>query len=252
MKLGAQFYSIRDLTKTPADLRSTFGKIKDIGYEVVQMSAIGPIAPEELRDISLEYSLPITCTHTAPDRVLGDTDAVIREHLIYGCPVVGIGSMPNEYRGSAEGAAAFIKDFSEAAKKIEAAGLKFAYHNHAFEFERYNGRLVFDTLREDFPTLNFILDTYWVKYGGHDYLSYIERIGAERITNVHFKDMKTEPQGEICPCGVGVIDFKPVIALCDRLGIPNALVEQDNAPATGDSIGQMAISYKNLAPLFTK
>ena len=54
MKLGAQFYSIRDLTKTPADLRSTFGKIKDIGYEVVQMSAIGPIAPEELRDISLE------------------------------------------------------------------------------------------------------------------------------------------------------------------------------------------------------
>ena len=119
MKLGAQFYSIRDLTQTPADLKSTFGKIKDIGYEVVQMSAIGPIAPEELRDISLEYSLPITCTHTAPDRVLGDTDAVIREHLIYGCPVVGIGSMPNSYRGSAEGAAAFIKDMEDTGREIE-------------------------------------------------------------------------------------------------------------------------------------
>ncbi len=252
MKLGAQFYTIRDKTKTPEGIRQSFAKMKEIGYEVVQMSAIGPIAPEMLRDISAEFSLPITCTHTSPARVLQETDAVIAEHLIYGCPVIGIGSMPDEYRHSAEGARRFIKDYSEAAKKITDAGLRFAYHNHAFEFESYDGRLVFDMLIEDFPTLNFILDTYWVKYGGYDYLTYIERIGSDRITNVHFKDMKSEPQGDICPCGEGVIDFAPVISLCDRLGIPNALVEQDNAPLLGDSFEQMALSYRNLAPLFNK
>ena len=68
MKIGAQFYTIRDKTKTPEGIRASFAKMKEIGYDVVQMSAIGPIAPEELRDISLEYSLPITCTHTDPDR----------------------------------------------------------------------------------------------------------------------------------------------------------------------------------------
>ena len=81
-------------------------------------------------------------------------------------------------------------------------------------------------------------------------MHYIKKIGAERMTNVHFKDMKSESKGAICPCGKGVIDFKPVIELCDALGIPYALVEQDNAPASGDSFGQMRISHDHLRPLF--
>ena len=250
MKLGAQFYSIRDMTKTPEGIRTSFKAMKDIGYTIAQMSAIGEIAPEELRDISLEFDMPITCTHTNPALLLEDTDRFIKEHKTYGCPVIGLGSMPQEYRGSLEGVRAFIKDFSDVSKRINDAGLAFAYHNHAFEFEDLGGITSFDLLIEEFENLNFILDTYWVKYGGYDYLDYIKKLGLARITNVHFKDMKTEPKGEICPCGEGVIDFAPVVKLCDELGIPNALVEQDNAPSFGDSYGQMAISYRNLAPLF--
>ncbi len=250
MKLGAQFYSIHDKTKTPEGIYESFREMKDIGYSVVQMSAIGPIEPERLRDISLEFALPITCTHTNPTFVLEETDRIIKEHKIYGCPVIGIGSMPTEYRGSAEGIKKFISDFSVPAKKIIDAGLRFAYHNHAFEFEDLGGVHAYDMLIEDFPELDFILDTYWVKYGGYDYLSYIEKIGIERMQNVHFKDMKEAPQGDIVACGEGIIDFKPVIELCDRLGIENALVEQDTAPKTGDSYGQMKISYNNLKNLF--
>ena len=50
-------------------------------------------------------------------------------------------------------------------------------------------------------------------------------------------------------CGDGVIDFAPILALCDRLGIPEALVEQDNAPET-DSYACMKKSFDALAPLF--
>jgi len=250
MKLGSQFYSIRDLTQTPEGLREAFRQTKEIGYDVVQLSAIGPIDAEIIKSYVDEFSLPVVCTHKGFGDIVNNTDALIKDHLTYGCPVIGLGSMPTENRGSEEGVKAFIEAIREPIKKIEAAGLKFAYHNHAFEFERVGGRLIYDMLIEELPTLNFILDTYWVKYGGHDYLEYIKRIGAERMTNVHFKDMRSEPQGEICPCGVGVIDFKPVIALCDELGIPNALVEQDNAPASGDSMGQMKISFENLNPLF--
>ena len=250
MKLGAQFYSIRDKVKTPEGIRASFKAMKDIGYTIAQMSAIGEIAPEELRDISLEYDMPITCTHINPQSLLNDTDKYIREHKIYGCPVIGIGSMPPEYRGSLEGVRAFIKDFSEVSKKINDSGLTFAYHNHAFEFEDLGGVITYDLLIEEFENLNFILDTYWVKFGGYDYLDYIRRLGNKRITNVHFKDMKTEPKGEICPCGVGVIDFSPVVELCNELQIHNALVEQDNAPTLGDSYEQMKISHDNLAHLF--
>lgn len=250
MKLGAQLYSVRDKTQTPDDLRATFAKMKEIGYEAIQLSAIGPIDARLIKEYSEEFSLPITCTHQSFENIVEKTEQTIADHLTYGCPVIGIGSMPTEFRGSLESAREFINRISLPIKKIKAAGLNFAYHNHAFEFEDMGGKIIYDILIEEVPDLNFILDTYWVKYAGYDYMKYIKTIGRERMTNVHFKDMKTEGKGEICPCGQGVIDFRPVIELCDGLGIPYALVEQDNAPASGDSYGQMKISHDNLRPLF--
>ena len=248
MKLGAQFYSIRDNTTTPEDLKKAFKAIKEIGYEVVQMSAICEIDADLLRSYSEEFGLPITCTHSPFDRIVNDTDRLIEEHKMYGCPTIALGYMPKEYHG--DGIYDFLDVLREPLRKIKAAGLNFAYHNHAFEFEKVGDKLIYDIMIDELPELDFIIDTYWVKYAGYDYLEYIKRIGAQRIRNVHFKDMASEPRGEICPCGEGIIDFSEVIALCDEMGIENALVEQDNAPDSGDSIGQMKISYNNLKHLF--
>ncbi|MBE6537538.1 MAG: sugar phosphate isomerase/epimerase [Ruminococcaceae bacterium] len=250
MKLGAQFFTLRERNKTPEGLYESFKRVKEIGYQVVQMSAICQIEAERLKSFSEEFDLPITCTHSAFDRIVNDTDALIKEHITYGCPVIGIGSMPNEYRGSIEGARAFMDIIREPIKKIEAAGLRFAYHNHDFEFVDLGGVCSYDLLMEELPSLNFILDTYWFKYAERSYLDYIKLMGNERLTNVHFKDMKTEPKGEICPCGVGTIDFAPVVKLCDNLKIPYALVEQDNAPKLGDEFEQLTTSFNNLKHLF--
>ena len=250
MKLGAQFYSIRDNTTTPEDLREAFRKIKEIGYSIVQMSAICPIEAERLKSFSEEFDLPITCTHSPYTRIIEDTDALIREHIVYNCPTIGLGYMPNEYHGTREGLNAFMDSLRLPIKKIRDAGLRFAYHNHAFEFDPIDGKLPYDIMIDELPELDFIIDTYWVKYAGYDYIDYIKRLGSERIKNVHFKDMLTAPKGPICHCGAGVIDFAPVVKLCDELGIENALVEQDNAPESGDSIAEMKLSYENLIKLF--
>lgn len=250
MKLGAQFYSIRDNTQTPENLRNAFKAMKDIGYEIAQMSAICPIEPEILKGYSEEFSLPIVCTHSPFDRIVNDTDALIREHKIYNCPTIGLGAMPREYIENADTLRTFIETVKEPIKKIRDAGLRFAYHNHAFEFEKFDGKLIFDILIDELPCLDFIIDTYWVKYAGYDYIEYIKRIGADRVRNVHLKDMLTAPKGEICHCGRGVIDFAPVVSLCNSLGIENALVEQDNAPDTGNSFEQMKHSFENLKKLF--
>lgn len=248
MKLGAQFYSIRDNTTTPEDLKKAFAKIKDIGYEIVQMSAICEIDPYLLKSYSDEYALPITCTHSPYDRIVNDTERLIEEHKIYGCPTIGLGYMPVEFHG--ENVHSFIEALKEPIKRIRAAGLNFAYHNHAFEFEKVGDKLIYDILIDELPELDFIIDTYWVKYAGYDVIEYIKKIGADRIKNVHLKDMKSEPKGDICPCGEGITEFAPIIALCDELGIVNALVEQDNAPDSGDSIADMKISYENLKHMF--
>ncbi len=249
MRLGAQFYSIRNHTQTPEGVEDAFRAMKEIGYQTVQLSAICGMDANDLKRISEKFDLPIVTTHTAAARILNETDAVIAEHKIFGCPEIGIGSMPPEYHGSIEGVRKFIKDFTPALEKIKAAGLRFAYHNHAFEFEDLGGTNAFEILINEMPELCFIVDVYWLRYAGQDPIAVIERLGKERIYSVHFKDMACEPKGAICPCGDGVIDFAPIKALCDRLGIKEALVEQDNAPDT-DSYACMKKSFEALRGIF--
>ena len=236
------------LIAAPEGVKAAFRKMKEIGYQTVQLSAICEMDAAELKSISEQTGLPIVTTHTPPARILNDTDAVIAEHKLFGCPEVGIGAMPAEYQGSIEGVRKFIADYTPAMKKIRAAGLRFAYHNHAFEFEDLGGTNAYEVLIKEMPELFFIVDTYWLRYAGQDVLKTIERL-KDRIVSVHFKDMAGEPKGKICPCGDGCIDFLPIMQLCDALHIPEALVEQDNAPET-DSYECMAKSFKALRGMF--
>ena len=169
--------------------------------------------------------------------------------------IVNVGQLidqlvPKQYFDSAEGIRAFIKDMAEPIKKMNAEGITFAYHNHAKEFEDLGGVNAMDILIEEGRNINFILDTYWVRRGGADNIEMIKRIGVDRMKNLHLKDLSKEPDGPECPLGLGVIDFKPIVSLCDELGIPHALVEQDNAALSDDSYGQMKISYENMHHLF--
>lgn len=252
MKLGAQLYSVRDHLTTPEDIRATFLTMKEIGYENVQLSGNKPIDAEILRDICKETGTDIIITHTDPMRVMNDTEAVIREHQIFGCPVIGLGSMPKEYRGGAEGVEKFIADFAPAAEKIQAAGLKLAYHNHAFELTTpYDEtRSVFDYMIEACPTWQFTADVYWLSFGGVDPAAYLRKIGGDRLINVHFKDMSKNEDRGICACGDGMIDFAALTEVCAELGVQNILVEQDNANKFEDGdIAQMRKSFAHLRPI---
>ena len=255
MKLGAQFYSIRDKATTPEDTRLCFKEMKRIGYEVVQISGICAIKAEQLKAYSEEFELPITLTHSSYDRIVNDTDALINEHKLYGCSVIGLGSMPVAYRKTEEDLYKFINEIKEPIKKIKAAGLKFAYHNHDFEFKTcYGEKRVIDILAEECPDMDFTLDVAWVEIGGANIVEYITKFAKQkRITNLHLKDypkLVEDRPYPFCPCGEGIVDFATIVPLAKSLGIPYCQVEQDNAPTTGDSFGQMETSYNNLKKYF--
>jgi len=263
MKLGAQLYSVRDNVQNADDFRTTLLRLKKMGYENVQASGIGPIAAEDLRDISLETEMPIVCTHIGYDRIVNETEAVIREHQIFNCPVIGIGSMPKDARTSQEGLDAFIAEMETPVKKIMDAGLKFSYHNHQFEFTVPEGgnRMIMDTLLERCPDWLILLDTCWVEYAGQSSVEYIEKIGGKRLTNVHFKDVApidpADPQ-EIMGSkisrfirtpGQGRLDFQKIYEACAKVGVENVLVEQDNAPKMPDPFAEMEFAFKHLRPI---
>ena len=251
MKLGAQLFSVRHALKTPQDIRETFHKIKNIGYEIVQLSGAGAIDAKELKDICDETDLSIVCTHTPFDRIIDDTDTVISEHKIFNCPVIGLGAMPKEYKGSKEGLDAFLAKIAPAVKKIQAAGLNFAYHNHDFEFAPLSDSsdIAFDIMLNILPDWHFIMDTYWVEFAGFSATEYIKKIGGSRLKNIHFKDMANNEERSICACGSGTLNFAEIYETCRQVGVENVLVEQDNAAKMPDPFGEMASSFSHLRPI---
>ena len=252
MKLGAQLYSVHEHLTTPEGIREVFLAMKEIGYENVQLSGNAPIDAEVLKGFCEETGTEIVITHISPERVLNETEEVIREHKIFGCPVIGLGSMPKEYRDGKEGVERFIADFAPAVQKIEEAGLKFAYHNHAFELTTpYDEtRNVFDYMIEACPSWLFTADVYWIAFANCDPIAYLKRIGGDRLINVHFKDMSKLEDRSICACGDGVIDFAALTEVCLELGVKNVLVEQDNAKKfEGGDIEQMRRSFAHLRPI---
>jgi hypothetical protein len=60
--------------------------------------------------------------------------------------------------------------------------------------------------------------------------------------------VKTEERS-ICACGKGRLDFAEITKVCEKLGVVNVLVEQDNAVNMDDPFGEMAFSFSHLRPI---
>ncbi|MCR5483980.1 MAG: sugar phosphate isomerase/epimerase [Clostridiales bacterium] len=247
IKLGAQLYTLRDFIQTYEDTEKTFKFLKNEGISVAQISGIGPIEPERVAELVKRFDLDICITHKPFDRMLNDLDNLIEEHKMINCPSIGVGSMPDEFRHDVAGVERFIKLADEIGKKMKKQGIQFAYHNHAFEFERLsNGKRIIDMLVEntDPDNFHFILDTHWIQFGGVNPPDFIRSIGR-RMEVCHFKDYKiVDNDRRFAEIGLGNLDLDECFKACQDIGTEYIVIEQDLCD--GDPRDSMAISYKNL------
>lgn len=245
--IGAQLYTLREFTRTPADIARTLRKVRQIGYEAVQLSALGPIETAELKRILDGEGLAVAATHVPWSRLRDETQAVIDEHHLLGCRYVAVGSMPAEYReAGAEGYARFAREASAVARQLKAAGLVFSYHNHSFELERFGGRTGLEILySEGDPELfTAAIDTYWIQHGGGDPADWIRRLKG-RVPLVHLKDMAIRGGEQVmAEVGEGNLNWPAILAACREAGVVWYLVEQDVCPR--DPFESLAISLRNL------
>src|SRR5215213_10236359 len=89
--IAAQLYTLRDFTKTPADIASTMKRVKQMGYDAVQCSALGPIDAKELAKIMQGEGLTCVATHTPLDRMEKEPQKVIDDHKTWGCKFTALG-----------------------------------------------------------------------------------------------------------------------------------------------------------------
>ncbi len=247
--IAAQLYTVREFTKTPDDLATTLKKVADIGYEAVQLSAVCEMDPADLRKLADDAGVTICATHIGYQQMADDPQGVIAMHQAYGCTYAGIGGLPGEYR-SAEGFAQFAKDASETARRLAEGGIRFVYHNHNFELEKFGDRTGLQILYEDSDPAVFLseIDTYWVQAGGGSPAAWLKKT-AGRIPIIHFKDMAfRDGQAVFAEIGEGNLDWPTIIAAAQAGGCEYAFIEQDDC-YDRTPLESLEISYRNLVAM---
>lgn len=244
MLVGAQLFSVRNKCGSSAEIKETLSKMKEFGYASAQVSGFQYDA-EDVRKSADEVGIHIGLTHTDIKAVMGMTDEVIRNHKILGADMVGIG-YPTGYIDS-EGKIDIKKlyeDISPAIEKIHNAGLKFGYHNHAYEFKPNNeGIIPMDWMYAN-TDWHFILDTGWMCEAGQDAEKRIAEF-ADRLYYVHLKDFKkstpecSDSHTRISPIGYGDLPMEKVWHWLEKANVNVAYVEQDNAAEKEDTYGEM-------------
>lgn len=246
-RIGAQYFTLRDYVKTIEEFEETCRRISEIGYKIVQISAV-PLGAAQMRPVLDRYGLEVVTTHRSFDDFQKDLGEIMDYNRTLGCKLCGVGSMPGWARENGENLSRFIREANEAAERLAKEGLIFGYHNHAMEFARIDGRSIMDRLIEetDRDAFRFIVDTYWLQVAGMDPASFIRKLG-ERAMAIHFKDLKANADNttEMAEVGEGNLDWDGIIAACQEAGAKWALVEQDVCQR--NPFESMKMSYDYLA-----
>lgn len=238
-QLAVQMYTVRDHSGTASELAESLRKISAIGYEAVQLSAIGamngdaPAVDAELaRRMLDDCGLRCIATHRSWTDLMNNTEAEIEFHRTLGCDFAAIGGIPNNYGDRAADAfKRFIEDSAPVIARLRAADIRFGYHNHAFEFMRAgDGReTLFDLLIDaGNPDLLLELDVYWADHAGVNPVRLFERCPG-RMPVIHLKDKAISAEGQpvMAPIGEGNLDWKGIIPACREAGVEWYAIEQD-------------------------
>ena len=227
-RIGAQMYTVRNACKTLEGFDEACKKVSEIGYKIVQLSGIGAFAPEDIKKILDKYGLEAVVTHRPFLNYFDHMENEIKYHNTIGCKICGLGGMPN-YAARDDNLAIVSTVIGPVCEKLKEAGLTFAYHNHAFEFEKKGDKYAWDVFldRIDSDNIKLILDVYWLAWAGINPAKFI-RDNKGKIACVHLKDLKiVNGEQKMSEVGKGNLDWDDILSACEEAGVEYALVEQD-------------------------
>ncbi len=247
-QIGLQIYTLRDHIKTPADIADTCKKVSDIGYQSIEIAALGEIETSELVKILKDHGLTCSSIHTPLDQ-MQEINQCVEYYQALDCKyAICSGFMPKENQYLSATWIAFAKEFSDAAAELGKHGITAGYHNHSHELLKCidTGKTAYEALIQHLAKdVWFELDTYWITHGGGDPSAWIDRLTG-RCPIIHVKDMginhdRTQFMGEV---GEGNLQWDRILTAAKNAGVEYYVVERDNGKL--DPFESIEISFKNL------
>lgn len=234
----------------------TFEKVKDAGLSYFELSQVDMTDEFIQKTLDAEKSTGVTVMSTSCnyDPLFGpnskgldlvrDLDKIIDVNHKLGVTYVRDSLMPRGCIHSEEGFHKAAETFNKYGKILKENGLKLYYHNHHFEFEKFNGKTGYDILIDetDPEYVGFEIDVHWVQRGGKNPVDYIKKLNG-RCDMVHLKDYRIvmpdiEPSAQellhkeqciqFAEIGEGTLDMPAIIRASLESGAKYLPIEQDS------------------------
>ena len=243
--LGVQLYTVRDEMKR--DVAATLARVARIGYQEVEFAGYFGRSPREIRALLDANGLRAPSSHLQTP-ILGDHWlATLDAAKVVGHEDVVVPWFDRSKWHGLDDVKRFADQLDQAAADARKAGLRFAYHNHDFEFAPIEGRLPYDVIleRTDPSLVQMEMDLYWITKAGRDPLAYFAKYPG-RFPMVHVKDAKGDAAHTMTEVGGGTIDWRTLLSHHAQAGIRHYFVEHDNPK---DAFASIEASYRYLAKL---
>lgn len=247
--IGIQLYTLHDQMKK--DVIGTMEQVSKIGFNAIETAGYSNrmfygYAPEEFKRIVEEMGMTPQSSHAGVNMM--NVDEVVEDTVNCGMSYLVLPSLDKSKRNTLDDYRQTADEFNVVGEKCKKAGLTFAYHNHAFEFELLEEKIPYDVLLEntDPELVTMQLDLYWMVYGGSDPVEYFNRYPG-RFGLFHVKDMSHETSMESTEIGEGSIDFKTIFAEKEQAGMKYFYLEQESFQM--DPFESIKISYEYLKNL---
>lgn len=237
-KIGLQLFSVRDaMAKDPL---ATLKTLKEMGYQDVETygfdadnATIYGYPVEEFKSILDDLGLSASSGHygfadymeATPEELTAYVEKCIAAAKTLESSYITWPFVPEAYHNP-EGFKQLAKLLDQIGQQVTQAGLGFAYHNHGYEFEAWNGKTGFQLLIENTNPdwVKFQLDLYWAVHSGASPKALV-KAQPGRFVMWHIKDMDRNTR-DYTELGNGSIDYNSILPNPTTAGLSYYYIEQ--------------------------
>lgn len=232
---GFQVWTIKDaLIK---DFSGTLKMMAGLGYKTVEMcsppgyetSGFGPLMKlkgAEMKKIVEDAGLRLESTHYGMGELRENLDNRIafaaesgQKQMICSSFWLPESATISDWQKAAE-------ELNKIGEKTKASGIQMGFHNHHMEFQKLEGKLIYDLLLEnldkDLVKMQFQVAVVNIGYKASDYF---EKYPG-RFISAHLSDWSATSQKQV-PIGQGIVDWNEFFAAAQKAGVKNYFEEMD-------------------------
>lgn len=252
---GIQLYTVREVIEKEG-IATVIKSLAELGYRKVETFGYGNgqifgMKPSAFKTLCSDHNISISSGHY----LTGRSDESMKGTLVNGWKqsIADAKTMGQDYmaiawlhpseRETLDQYKELVDLLNTAGEQCHQAGMNFAYHNHAFEFDNFGEVKPYHLLlnETDNELVKMEMDLYWVVKAGYDPVEYFNDYPG-RFPLWHVKDMDKET-GEFTEVGNGKINFNEIFKARKKAGLEHYFVEQDTS---SNPMKSVEISYRNV------